>query len=47
MYAIRSYYGRQSQALGEEFLTDQGALGELEFAALVRIIDAQDPSYKS
>jgi ribulose-5-phosphate 4-epimerase/fuculose-1-phosphate aldolase len=38
---------RQSQALGEEFLTDQGALGELEFAALVRIIEAKDPGYKS
>ena len=38
---------RQSQALGEEFLTDQAAMGELEFAALVRIIEAKDPGYKS
>ena len=38
---------RQSQALGEEFLTDQGPLGELEFAALVRVIEAEDPGYRS
>jgi ribulose-5-phosphate 4-epimerase/fuculose-1-phosphate aldolase len=38
---------RQSQALGEEFLTDQAALGELEFAALVRVIDERDATYKS
>jgi ribulose-5-phosphate 4-epimerase/fuculose-1-phosphate aldolase len=38
----------QSARLGDEFLTDRGevGLGELEFAALARIIDAQDPAYK-
>jgi len=30
---------RQSQALGNEFLTDTAPLGELEFAALLRIVD--------
>ena len=38
---------RQSQALGDEFLVDQAPLGELEFAALVRAVDALDPSYRS
>jgi len=37
----------QSQALGEEFLTDSAPLGELEFAALERIIERKDPSYKN
>lgn len=36
----------QSQALGEEFLTDSAPLGELEFAALERVIERKDPSYK-
>jgi ribulose-5-phosphate 4-epimerase/fuculose-1-phosphate aldolase len=36
----------QSYAMGEEFLTDQAPLGELEFNALLRRIEAQDPSYK-
>jgi ribulose-5-phosphate 4-epimerase/fuculose-1-phosphate aldolase len=33
--------------MGEEFLADQAPLGELEFQALVRKIDAQDDSYKN
>src|SRR3954464_7258741 len=33
--------------MGEEFLADQAPLGELEFQALVRKIDAQDESYKN
>ncbi len=37
----------QSQALGEEFLTDSAPLGELEFAALERVIEQKDPSYKN
>ncbi len=37
----------QSQELGEEFLTDTAPLGELEFAALQRVIDGKDPSYKN
>ena len=37
----------QSQALGEEFLTDSAPLGELEFAALERVIERKDPSYKN
>jgi ribulose-5-phosphate 4-epimerase/fuculose-1-phosphate aldolase len=38
----------QSAALGDEFLTDRGAqaLGQLEFDALVRLIDRKDPSYR-
>jgi ribulose-5-phosphate 4-epimerase/fuculose-1-phosphate aldolase len=38
----------QSARLGDDFLTDRGnvALGELEFAALERIIERKDPSYK-
>jgi len=36
-----------SYAMGEEFLTDQAGLGELEFDALVRKIEAKDPSYKN
>jgi len=37
----------QSQALGEEFLTDSAPLGELEFAALERVIEQKDPSYRN
>jgi ribulose-5-phosphate 4-epimerase/fuculose-1-phosphate aldolase len=37
----------QSQALGEEFLTDTAPMGELEFKALVREIDRKDASYKN
>ena len=37
----------QSQALGEEFLTDSAPLGELEFAALERVIERKDPSYRN
>ena len=33
--------------MGEEFLTDQGKLGELEFKALARKIDRRDASYKN
>jgi ribulose-5-phosphate 4-epimerase/fuculose-1-phosphate aldolase len=38
----------QSARMGDEFLTDRGAvaLGELEFAALERVIERKDPSYK-
>jgi len=36
-----------SYAMGEEFLTDQAPVGELEFNALVRKIDSKDPSYKN
>jgi ribulose-5-phosphate 4-epimerase/fuculose-1-phosphate aldolase len=38
----------QSARMGDEFLTDRGvvALGELEFAALERIIERKDASYK-
>ena len=35
-----------SYAMGEEFLADQAPLGELEFNALLRKIEAKDPSYK-
>jgi ribulose-5-phosphate 4-epimerase/fuculose-1-phosphate aldolase len=37
----------QSRALGEEFLVDSAPLGELEFAALERVIERKDPSYKN
>ena len=37
----------QSQELGDEFLTDTAPLGELEFAALQRVIDRRDPDYKN
>ena len=39
----------QSQAMGDDFLTDRGAeaLGRLEFDALVRLIDGKDPSYRN
>lgn len=33
--------------MGEEFLTDQAPLGQLEFDALVRKIEAKDASYKN
>jgi len=36
----------QSHAMGEEFLTDQAPLGELEFNAILRKIEATDASYK-
>ena len=36
-----------SYAMGEEFLTDQAAAGELEFAALLRKVEEQDGSYKN
>ena len=36
-----------SYQMGEEFLTDQAAMGELEFDALVRKIDRIDASYKN
>jgi ribulose-5-phosphate 4-epimerase/fuculose-1-phosphate aldolase len=37
----------QSYSMGEEFLTDQAPMGELEFDALVRKIDRIDASYKN
>jgi ribulose-5-phosphate 4-epimerase/fuculose-1-phosphate aldolase len=39
----------QSARMGDEFLTGRGAvgLGELEFAALERIIERNDPSYRN
>jgi ribulose-5-phosphate 4-epimerase/fuculose-1-phosphate aldolase len=38
----------QSAAMGDDFLTDRGAqrLGQLEFDALVRLIDRKDASYR-
>ena len=36
-----------SYAMGEEFLTDQAPLGELEFASLVRKIESKNASYKN
>jgi ribulose-5-phosphate 4-epimerase/fuculose-1-phosphate aldolase len=36
-----------SYAMGNEFLTDAAPMGELEFKALVRKIDAIDASYKN
>jgi ribulose-5-phosphate 4-epimerase/fuculose-1-phosphate aldolase len=36
-----------SYRMGEEFLTDQAPLGQLEFDALVRRIEAKDASYKN
>ena len=38
----------QSAKLGDEFLTGRGAvgLGELEFAALERIVERRDPGYR-
>lgn len=37
----------QSLVMGDEFLTDQAAMGELEFAAWQRVIDQKDASYKN
>jgi ribulose-5-phosphate 4-epimerase/fuculose-1-phosphate aldolase len=37
----------QSNAMGDEFLTDQASMGELEFDSLVRKIDRIDASYKN
>ena len=36
-----------SYQMGEEFLTDQAPLGQLEFNALLRKIEAKDASYKN
>jgi ribulose-5-phosphate 4-epimerase/fuculose-1-phosphate aldolase len=36
-----------SFAMGEEFLTDQADIGQLEFDALLRKVDARDASYKN
>jgi len=40
---------QRSAKLGDEFLTSGGTVGygELEFAAMVRLIEAKDPSYKT
>lgn len=38
---------RQSQEMGDEFLTDQAPLGQLEFEALLREVEAKDASYKN
>jgi len=38
---------RQSKELGEEFLTDAAPLGELEFEALRRVVDAKDAGYRN
>jgi len=38
---------RQSREMGDEFLTDQAPLGLLEFEALLREVEQEDPSYKS
>jgi ribulose-5-phosphate 4-epimerase/fuculose-1-phosphate aldolase len=35
-----------SFAMGEEFLTDQAALGQLEFDSLLRKVEAKDASYQ-
>jgi ribulose-5-phosphate 4-epimerase/fuculose-1-phosphate aldolase len=37
----------QSNLMGDEFLTDQAPMGELEFASLQRKIDSLDASYKN
>ena len=37
----------ESFAMGEEFLTDQADLGQLEFDAILRKVDAKDASYKN
>jgi ribulose-5-phosphate 4-epimerase/fuculose-1-phosphate aldolase len=37
----------QSLVMGDEFMTDQAPMGELEFAALQRVIDEKDASYKN
>lgn len=36
-----------SYAMGEEFLTDQAALGQLEFESLLRKVESKDVSYKN
>ncbi len=36
-----------SYAMGEEFLTDQADLGQLEFDSIVRKIDSKDATYKN
>jgi ribulose-5-phosphate 4-epimerase/fuculose-1-phosphate aldolase len=36
-----------SYAMGEEFLTDQAALGQLEFDSILRKIESNDASYKN
>lgn len=38
---------RQSQEMGEEFLTDQAPLGQLEFEALLREVEAKDASFRN
>ena len=38
---------RQSQTMGEEFLTDQAPLGKLEFEALLRQVELKDPDFKN
>jgi ribulose-5-phosphate 4-epimerase/fuculose-1-phosphate aldolase len=37
----------QSYAMGEEFLTDQADLGQLEFDSILRRIESKDASYKN
>jgi ribulose-5-phosphate 4-epimerase/fuculose-1-phosphate aldolase len=37
----------QSLQMGDEFLTDAAPMGELEFKALTRVVDAKDASYKN
>ena len=37
----------QSFAMGEEFLTDQADLGQLEFDSILRKVEARDASYKN
>jgi ribulose-5-phosphate 4-epimerase/fuculose-1-phosphate aldolase len=36
-----------SYAMGEEFLTDQAPLGQLEFDSIVRKLESKDASYKN
>ena len=36
-----------SYSMGEEFLTDQGGLGELEFDSILRKIEKNDATYKN
>jgi ribulose-5-phosphate 4-epimerase/fuculose-1-phosphate aldolase len=36
-----------SYAMGEEFLTDQAPLGQLEFDSILRKIESKDASYKN
>jgi ribulose-5-phosphate 4-epimerase/fuculose-1-phosphate aldolase len=37
----------QSLQMGDEFLNDAAPIGELEFKALTRVVDAKDASYKN